>query len=61
MHTNEMSFSPDLIAKAVRCLEEAVGDDILADIQNNDLPTTNRCAVKNLGLSEQEPYQGAGH
>lgn len=41
MHTNEISFSPNLIAKVVRCVEEAVGDDILADIQNNDLPTTN--------------------
>lgn len=41
MHTNIISFSPDLIAKIVRCVEDAVGDDIQADIQRNDLQTQN--------------------
>lgn len=41
MHTNIISFSPDLIAKIVRCVEDAVGDDIQADIQRNDLQTRN--------------------
>ena len=41
MHTNMISFSPDLIAKIVRCVEDAVGDDIQADIQRNDLRTGN--------------------
>lgn len=41
MHTGNISFSPDLIAKIVRCVEDAVGDDIQADIQRNDLQTRN--------------------
>ena len=41
MHTNPASFSPDLIAKIVRCVEDAVGDDIQADVQRNDLQTQN--------------------
>lgn len=41
MRTNDMSFPPELIVKIVRCVEDAVGDDILADIRNNDLRTTN--------------------
>lgn len=41
MHTNIISFSPDLIVKIVRCVEDAVGDDIQADIQRNDLQTRN--------------------
>lgn len=41
MHSNIISFSPDLIAKVVRCVEDAVGDDIQADIQHNDLQTRN--------------------
>jgi len=41
VHTNEMSFPPELIAKMVRCVEDAVGDDILTDIQANDLQTRN--------------------
>jgi len=30
-----------VITKIVRCVEDAVGDDILADVQRNDLLTTN--------------------
>lgn len=41
MHSNTISFSPDLISKVVRCVEDAVGDDIQADIQRNDLQTRN--------------------
>lgn len=41
MRTDDMSFSPELIAKIVRCVEDAVGDDILADIRHHDLRTTN--------------------
>lgn len=41
MHTDDMSFPSELIAKIVRCVEDAVGDDILADVRRNDLRTTN--------------------
>lgn len=41
MHVDDIFFSPDLIAKIVRCVEDAVGDDILADIRHHDLRTTN--------------------
>ena len=41
MHMNPASFPPSLIAKIVRCVEDAVGDDIQADIQRNDLQTQN--------------------
>lgn len=41
MHTNPAYFSPDLIAKIVRCVEDAVGDDIQADVQRNNLQTQN--------------------
>lgn len=34
-------FSSGLITKIVRCVEDAVGDDILADIQRNELETRN--------------------
>ena len=41
MHTNTLSFSAELVSKVVRCVEDAVGDDIQADIQRNDLQTRN--------------------
>lgn len=41
MHTNNTSFPPKLVAEIVRCVEDAVGDDIRADIQQNDLQTKN--------------------
>lgn len=41
MRTEDMSFSPELISKVVHCVEDAVGDDILADIRHHDLRTTN--------------------
>lgn len=41
MHTNPAYFSPNLIAKIVRCVEDAVGDDIQADVQRNNLQTRN--------------------
>ena len=41
MHTNTISFSAELVSKVVRCVEDAVGDDIQADIQRNDLQTRN--------------------
>ncbi len=41
MNTVEMNFSSELIAKIVRCVEDAVGDDILTDILANDLQTRN--------------------
>ena len=41
MNQGCMHFSPDLIAKIVRCLEDALGDDLLADIQRNGLQTRN--------------------
>ena len=41
MHTDIISFSTDLVSKVVRCVEDAVGDDIQADIQRNDLQTRN--------------------
>ena len=37
---NVSTFSPELIEKIVRCVEEAVGNDIREDIQRNDLRTT---------------------
>ncbi len=41
MHTNNTSFPSKLVADIVRCVEDAVGDDIRADIQRNDLQTRN--------------------
>lgn len=41
MHTNTSFFSASLATKIVRCVEDAVGDDIQADIQLNDLQTRN--------------------
>lgn len=41
MHTNTSFFSASLVFKIVRCVEDAVGDDIQADIQLNDLQTRN--------------------
>lgn len=41
MHTANISFSSELIAKIVRCVEDAVGDDIRADIRQHDLQTRN--------------------
>ena len=41
MRTDDLAFSPELITKIVRCVEDAVGDDILADIRHHDLRTTN--------------------
>lgn len=41
MYTGEISFLPEMIKKIVRCVEEAVGDDIQADIQKNDFVTNN--------------------
>lgn len=41
MHTNDRLFSAELIEKMVCCVEDAVGDDILSDVQRNDLRTTN--------------------
>lgn len=34
-------FSPELRTKIIRCVEDAVRDDILADIQHHNLRTTN--------------------
>lgn len=39
MHRTEISFPPELIAKVVRCVEDAVGDDIREDIRHQDLQT----------------------
>lgn len=41
MHTTDISFPPELITKIVRCVEDAVGDDIRADIRQHDLQTRN--------------------
>ena len=41
MYTNDMSFPAELKAKIVHCVEDAVGDDILADVRHNDLRTIN--------------------
>lgn len=41
MHAANISFSDELIAKIVRCVENAVGDDIRADIRQQDLQTGN--------------------
>ena len=41
MHTANIFLSPALIAKMVRCIEDAVGDDIRADIRQHDLQTKN--------------------
>lgn len=41
MHTTDISFSPELITKIVRCVEDAVGDDIRTDIRQHDLQTRN--------------------
>lgn len=41
MHTNDISLPSELISKIVRCVEDAVGDDIRADIRQHDLQTRN--------------------
>jgi hypothetical protein len=41
MHTTDISFPPELIEKIVRCVEDAVGDDIRTDIRQHDLQTRN--------------------
>lgn len=41
MHTNITSVPLSLRANLVRCVEDAVCDDILTDIQRNDLQTRN--------------------
>jgi len=41
MNTNIITFPSDLIVQIVRCVEDAVGDDIQADIQLNNLQTQN--------------------
>lgn len=41
MNINKINFSPELISKIVRCVEEATGDDIRIDIQKNNLQTRN--------------------
>jgi len=41
MLTSKMVFPESLIIKIVRCIEEAVGDDIREDIQRNGLKTRN--------------------
>lgn len=39
MHVTDISFPSELIATIVRCVEDAVGDDIRADIRHHDLQT----------------------
>lgn len=41
MLTNDMDFPVELVTKIIHCVEDAVGDDILADIQLNELRTMN--------------------
>lgn len=41
MNTNYISFPSELISKIVQCVEDAVGDDILTDIRQNNLQTRN--------------------
>lgn len=41
MNTNAIPLSNEFIAKIVQCVEDAVGDDIRADIRRNDLQTRN--------------------
>lgn len=41
MHTNTISFSSNLVTKIVHCVEDAVGDDIQADVRRSDLQTRN--------------------
>lgn len=41
MRTSDSLFPTELIEKMVCCVEDAVGDDILLDVQRNDLRTTN--------------------
>lgn len=41
MRTTDISFPSELIAKIVRCVEDAVGDDIRTDIRQHDLQTRN--------------------
>lgn len=41
MRTNNICFPSEVRAKIVKCVEDAVKDDILADIQHHSLRTTN--------------------
>ncbi|MEI3524613.1 MAG: DUF5986 family protein [Anaerotignum sp.] len=41
MHKSDIFFPSELIVKIVRCVEDAVGDDIRADISQHDLQTGN--------------------
>lgn len=64
MHTNATLFPPDLELKIVRCVEEAIGNDIQADIRNaeligtqNSIPSRiwdllNRNLIRTIGAQE---------
>ena len=41
MYADDNPFPSELTTKIVHCVEDAVGDDILTDVQQNDLRTTN--------------------
>ena len=41
MRTNNICFPSEVRVKIVKCVEDAVKDDILADIQHHSLRTTN--------------------
>lgn len=64
MHTDTNLFSADLESKIVRCVEEAIGNDIQADVRNADLVGTtnsvpsriwdllNRNLIRTIGAQE---------
>ena len=58
MHMNPASFPPSLIAKIVRCVEDAVGDDIQADIRSSN---TKQCSLSYLGSAKYKCHKGLGH
>lgn len=76
MQTNDRPFPPELEAKIVRCVEEAVGNDIQADIRNaglvgtpNSMPTRiwdllNRNLIRTIDAREctiAEAHTGPWH
>jgi len=57
MHINDMNFPLDLVRKMVRCVEDAVGDDIREDIQSNDLRTMNSVPSRIWDLLNTKLYK----
>lgn len=57
---NAIAFPSDIEKIIVQCIEAAVGDDILADIQSNDLKTTNSVPSRIWDLLNSNLFRALG-